>query len=263
VSLPSPSVPDLRFSAMFREWARCGAVSVEATVMGAATLLLCPELPRFIGYNRALDVDPREPGLAAALVARARQAGCRAVLEIAAEHLEDAHRDELRRLGLELRGPLVVLSADLHTLEPRPPGGVAVRDVHADEAEAFGALAVRAYEIPPRDRADHERVWTGCARTGRARCFVAEIDGAPGAMSALYTTGEIVFVDGAATLPEHRRRGLQNALLDHRLRVARGMAGARYAVSRAREGSASQRNVERAGLRVFRQVEVWGERAGA
>ena len=49
----------------------------------------------------------------------------------------------------------------------------------------------------------------------------------------------------------------QSALLAHRFEAARA-EGARVAVTRTGAGSASQRNLERAGMRVCRRMEVWG-----
>jgi GNAT superfamily N-acetyltransferase len=69
--------------------------------------------------------------------------------------------------------------------------------------------------------------------------------------------GETALVDGAATLPEHRGHGCQSALLAHRFQAARA-EGACVAVTRTAAGSASQRNLERAGMRICRRMEVWG-----
>ena len=132
------------------------------------------------------------------------------------------------------------------------------RNTHPAEAGAFGDLVVRAYGFPPRDRDAHARTWTAYCRIARARCFFAEIDGAPCAIGMLVPGGEEAMVDGAATLAEHRGKGCQTALLAHRLREARD-AGAAVGLSRTASGSASQRNLERAGFQVYRRMEVWGE----
>ena len=52
---------------------------------------------------------------------------------------------------------------------------------------------------------------------------------------------------GAATLPEHRRRGIQSALLRARLLEA-AHRGADIAVVTTQPGSKSQENVQRAGF---------------
>lgn len=55
---------------------------------------------------------------------------------------------------------------------------------------------------------------------------------------------------GAATLPDHRRRGVQSALLAHRLCEA-GRRGCDIAVVTTQPGSKSQENVQRAGFEVL------------
>jgi hypothetical protein len=54
---------------------------------------------------------------------------------------------------------------------------------------------------------------------------------------------------GASTVPEGRRQGAQNALLDARLRYA-AQHGCDLAMMCALPGSASQRNAERHGFRI-------------
>ena len=54
---------------------------------------------------------------------------------------------------------------------------------------------------------------------------------------------------GAATAPAHRRRGVQTALLAHRLQVA-AAEGADLASVFVTPGSGSERNVQRAGFRL-------------
>ena len=55
---------------------------------------------------------------------------------------------------------------------------------------------------------------------------------------------------GAATLPAHRRRGVQTALLQHRLADA-GRAGCDMAVVTTQPGSVSQQNVQRQGFELL------------
>jgi GNAT superfamily N-acetyltransferase len=54
-------------------------------------------------------------------------------------------------------------------------------------------------------------------------------------------------LSGAATLPEHRRQGVQTALLRHRLREA-AARGCDIAVVTTQPGSKSQENVQKAGF---------------
>ncbi|WP_433365139.1 GNAT family N-acetyltransferase [Actinoplanes sp. CA-142083] len=81
--------------------------------------------------------------------------------------------------------------------------------------------------------------------------YLAWRDGVPVGGGALRVTGDgIAQFAGAATLPEHRRRGVQSALLAARLADARA-AGCDLAVVTTRPGSPSQSNVQRAGFQLL------------
>jgi GNAT superfamily N-acetyltransferase len=244
------------------ERARGAGVAVQAQAIGAATSLTCAEFPADIGFNRAFDVDAREPGVTRALVDRARALGRRPLLEIVAGSVGDGEREQLGALGLARLWSVVALRLDLELFVPVPREQVRVRSASPDEAEAFAALAVRAYGAPPggvpaASAAAGVRMWTAFCRLGRARCFFAERHGVACAIGMYLCAGEAALVDGAATLPEHRGHGCQSALLVHRFEAARA-EGARVAVTRTGAGSSSQRNLERAGMRVCRRMEVWG-----
>jgi GNAT superfamily N-acetyltransferase len=80
-------------------------------------------------------------------------------------------------------------------------------------------------------------------------CFIAEIDGTPGATASLFLHEGVALFSGAATVPEMRRRGLQSALIRERMRYAAAQ-GCDLAVMVAEAGSESQRNAERRGFRI-------------
>lgn len=52
----------------------------------------------------------------------------------------------------------------------------------------------------------------------RSVCFLAEVDGEPGAAGVLSIHEGVALFGGASTVPEMRRRGLQGALLRERMR---------------------------------------------
>jgi GNAT superfamily N-acetyltransferase len=80
-------------------------------------------------------------------------------------------------------------------------------------------------------------------------CFLAEVDGEPGATGMLCIYEGVALFAGASTIPELRRRGLQAALLEERLRYA-FEKGCDLAMMVAEAGSNSQRNAERKGFRI-------------
>ena len=81
--------------------------------------------------------------------------------------------------------------------------------------------------------------------------FVAEHDGQIVATGAALVIPEhkIVGLYGAGTLKQYRGRGLQTAMLEHRMHAA-AESGCEYAVIVTQGGTPSQRNAERLGFRV-------------
>ncbi len=81
--------------------------------------------------------------------------------------------------------------------------------------------------------------------------FLAYVDGevAGGAGGAIYPEHKLAAVYGAATAPKFRRRGVQNALFQARLREAKA-AGCEIALVCTQPASGSQRNAERNGFRL-------------
>jgi GNAT superfamily N-acetyltransferase len=87
-------------------------------------------------------------------------------------------------------------------------------------------------------------------------CFLAELEGQPGAAGSLCIHKGVALFAGAATIPEMRRRGLQAALLQERMRYA-FEHGCDLAMMVAEAGSDSQRNAERQGFRIAYTRMKW------
>jgi hypothetical protein len=86
--------------------------------------------------------------------------------------------------------------------------------------------------------------------------FIAELDGQPGAAGSLSLHDGVALFGGASTIPELRRRGLQAALLESRMRYA-FEHGYRLAMMVSEAGSQSQRNAERIGFRIAYTRTKW------
>lgn len=91
--------------------------------------------------------------------------------------------------------------------------------------------------------------------------LLADCGGTPAAVASLIVRDGRGLLGGAATLPEFRGRGLQTALLRHRLWLAHTM-GCDIASCTAAAGGTSARNVERVGFRLV-DVELSFERGAA
>ena len=88
---------------------------------------------------------------------------------------------------------------------------------------------------------------------------VAYVGVVPVATGALHVCGPVAWVGAASTVPGHRRRGAQSALLSHRLQLA-AADGASRVVSKVDPGSGSERNLRRAGFEPAYGVVQWRPR---
>jgi len=86
--------------------------------------------------------------------------------------------------------------------------------------------------------------------------FLAELDNKPIATGMMSMYEGVALLAGASTVPEARRQGAQNALLEGRLRYA-AEQGCDIAMMAALPGSASQRNAERNGFRIAYTRTKW------
>jgi hypothetical protein len=133
-------------------------------------------------------------------------------------------------------------------------GALRVRQIGKDEADRYGAISVRGWsEMPEVIPFIHG---FALASVEVASCFVAEINGEPIANAALFMHGGVALLAGASTVPESRRLGAQQALLDARLRAAAGQ-GCDLAMVVTAAGTASQRNAERNGFKVAYTRTKW------
>lgn len=86
--------------------------------------------------------------------------------------------------------------------------------------------------------------------------FIAELEGRAVACGSLSIRDDVALFAGASTVPEFRRRGAQQALLEARFRHAREV-GCELAMMGADPGSGSQRNAERQGFRIGYTRTKW------
>jgi GNAT superfamily N-acetyltransferase len=133
-------------------------------------------------------------------------------------------------------------------------GALKVRQVDTNEAAAYGAISVRGWsEMPEVIPFIHGFAQSSVAV---ATCFVAELNGEAIANAAMFMHDGVALLAGACTVPEARRQGAQQALLDARLRAAAGH-GCDLAMVVTAAGSASQRNSERNGFKVAYTRTKW------
>ncbi|MFC4452476.1 GNAT family N-acetyltransferase [Deinococcus sonorensis] len=152
-----------------------------------------------------------------------------------------AHPDVLQALGARGYRQVRSLNVYHHPLTSLPP--LRAQPVRLASPQAFLATVIAGFGP------GSEPIMQRTALRAHTQLYVCELDGQPVAAGALSVLGGVGLLYSAATRPEARGRGAQTALLVTRLHAARA-AGARSAAVLTAPGSASERNILRAGFQL-------------
>ena len=162
--------------------------------------------------------------------------------------------------GYRLEGFENVLGRSLPANPRGPlPEGVAIAPSPIEELGTWIDVVVTGFASPdaqgvpsdesyPRDLM--ESVMADMASAEGFSRTLARRDGVPAGGASLRLSEGVAHLCGAATLPAHRRRGVQGALLAARLEIA-AAAGCDTAVVITQPGSKSQENVQRQGFELL------------
>lgn len=212
--------------------------------VGAATAVMAARID-VLAYNRVIGLGlegPVSDDDMAAIVDAYRSASVPRFFVQLAPH---AHADTATRLaahGLRPYNHWVKLSRAV-----APPAPVdtdlRVEAIGAERGGEFGAVFAEAFEWPP-----STAPWVA-ALVGQPgwRHYLVTDGGRGVATAAMFVDGDCAWIDFASTLPACRGRGAQTALLARRVAECVA-AGVRTVVVEAGDGSASMRNLIRAGF---------------
>jgi GNAT superfamily N-acetyltransferase len=164
----------------------------------------------------------------------------------------------LTRRGYALAGFENVLGrAVVSPAEAVAPDGVEVRRSGDDELEAWLELVTGASLQADGAGPSHETFSLAAVRDAERDLAAAGVvrysalrHGVLAGGASVRIAGGIAQMTGAATAPDHRRHGIQGALLAARLADATA-AGCELAVVTTQPGSRSQRNVQRRGFHLL------------
>jgi len=153
--------------------------------------------------------------------------------------------------------PIEISNVMVRTVENPPPSSIAVRVAAPEEAELWADVSARGWTHDhPELKALGKQFGAVAFAREHGPCFLAELDGQAGAAASLWIYDGVALLSGAATVPEMRRRGLQSALLQERMRYA-FEHGCDLAMMVAEAGGESQRNAERKGFRIAYTRTKW------
>jgi ribosomal protein S18 acetylase RimI-like enzyme len=170
----------------------------------------------------------------------------------------------LTRRGYELIGYENVSAKELQPDAPAAPAptgdSLTIKRVGEAESTAWLDAVTTAFLTPDTydglpshetyDRGVIERATSDMATAEGFERYVAYRNGELAGGASFRSFGGVAQLCGSATLPQHRRRGIQTALLQHRLDEA-CRRECDVAVVTTQPGSKSQQNVQRSGFAVL------------
>jgi ribosomal protein S18 acetylase RimI-like enzyme len=165
----------------------------------------------------------------------------------------------LTRRGYTLLGFENVLAVAVSSAAPEGGDVSVTRVIDAESAQWVEVLASSfaepdKYDGPsleePVDRAALDVLFDQIGSIDGFVRYVARRNGEAAGAAGMRIANGIAQLCGAGTLPAHRRRGVQTALLRHRLADA-ARAGCAIAVVTTQPGSVSQQNVQRQGFELL------------
>lgn len=197
---------------------------------------------------------------AAWLAVEQAHAACEAPIQVELATLADpAIARLLTRRGYELIAVENVLGRALAGNAAPPRAGITIERSGHEEVEAWLDVTVTGFASPDTqgvaphetfDRSVLERVIRDfAAAAGFVRYFALRGGEVAGAASMRLNDG-LAQLCGATTLPAHRRRGVQTALLEHRLADAQ-RRGCTLAIITTQPGSKSQQNAQKQGFELL------------
>ncbi|WP_404430760.1 GNAT family N-acetyltransferase [Sutcliffiella horikoshii] len=174
----------------------------------------------------------------------------------------NASTDLFRKLstkGFFQSGFHTTLYRPLSTGEPSLNGAdnaVQMEEISIENFDIFGELYTRGFGMPTTFKDYVTANNKVLAESDNWTFYLARVGGEPAGIGVLYVKNDVATLAASTTVPEFRNKGVQTALIQKRMQQAAD-EGCRYLVGQAAFGSVSQKNMERAGLRVAYTNAVW------
>lgn len=210
-------------------------------------------------FNRVLAIGPGDADKIGAIVSWYKRHKVPPRFDVCPALKSAELAGELRALGFRPAGMRYWgkrVLAGVPKTKYREVKGVSVRGVAFGDLNEFVAIQAEIWRMTERER--KQRLVKAQATHGLPglRRYFACIGGVPVAVAQLHVVDGTGMLNLGATRKSFRRKGCQTALLRQRIRDA-AEAGCGLVASLTSANSASQRNIERAGLKVICDRELW------
>ncbi|WP_339148866.1 MULTISPECIES: GNAT family N-acetyltransferase [unclassified Sutcliffiella] len=164
---------------------------------------------------------------------------------------------KLSAMGFFQSGFHTALYRNLDEL-PRFGGGntIQIEEISLEDFDIFGELYTKGFGMPNAFKdfvTANNRV---LAESKNWTFYLALVDREPAGIAVLFRKNGVATLAASATIPDFRNKGVHTALLQKRIQTAID-EGCQYIIGQAAFCSVSQKNMERAGLKVAYTNAVW------
>jgi len=218
--------------------------------------------PLLRGKNRIYGFGSDDVDLLDDLLAFFRADGLRCALFVSRGQMTQPLFRRLVEAGMWSVGngavPTIVPTARSGDAAPPTPPEIRVRRSAPEEKELYLDLFQKAFSDRDEQNPEYRAFqWAEDSLPGGAR-YIAEIGGEPVGMASFPIVDGVGYFGAGGVLPEHRRRGVQMALIRRRIDDALSL-GCDLILGGGSPGTTYYRNFERAGLRLVPTGSAWGE----
>lgn len=211
-------------------------------------------------YNKILGLSGDEVACIYSILHFYKESGIPATFDITPAHATVELLKALADKGYVQSGFHTVLYRpleDIFDLRIETNPLITIRELHLDECNVFGDVYTKGFGMPSflsehvatNNRVlHHHQNWN---------FYIAMYDGEPAGIGVFYAENGIGTLAASATLPAFRNKGVHQALVATRIEKAKEL-NCSLLVGQAAFGSASQRNMERAGMKIAYTKGIWG-----
>jgi GNAT superfamily N-acetyltransferase len=223
----------------------------EVRRFGSVVALAVPGMPLGSLSNRIMLSGPGSEEELDAAVAFLRERGVPVRIDVSPHQQNEAFLRHLAQRGFINTGFQVALYGDPVCIKTGAAPGVTIDHPEtAEDRDWLAGMYLRAFDL----RGEQWERWLGNemrALVGRPgwQTYIARVDGQRAGAAMLHVNGPTATLWMAGTLPEFRGRGAQSALIARRAADAVA-AGCDLIVGQTGNGTVSQCNMERAGMRI-------------
>ena len=133
---------------------------------------------------------------------------------------------------------------------------IQIEEISLENFDVFGEIYTKGFGMPVAFKDYVNANNKVLAESANWTYYLARLGGEPAGIGVLHVKNDVATLAASATVPEFRNKGVQTALIQRRINQA-AAEGCRYLVGQAAFGSVSQKNMQRAGLKVAYTNAIW------